>query len=154
MRFLRFFVVAVFLLTIILFMAACCDAPSGSGCKNETRQCCPSETTAQAETDALKSLIESGKNITILDARSGPYDDGKRIPGAKALHTGASAKEASKFIKNKDDLVVTYCTNPQCPASKALAIKLRELGYSNVLEYPSGIEGWVNAGNIYESVKQ
>ncbi len=41
-------------------------------------------------------------------------------------------------------LLVTYCTNLKCPASRALAARLTALGYTHVLEYPEGIEGWVS----------
>ena len=42
---------------------------------------------------------------------------------------------------------MTYCSNLKCPASSRLARRLRELGYTSVLEYPYGIEGWTKAGH-------
>jgi len=98
------------------------------------------------DTPALAVLIKSGVPLVLLDARSGKYDDGRRIPGAQALSPNATAKEAAALIKAKNTLVVAYCTNLKCPASKYLAKRLTGLGYTNVLKYPQGIDGWQAAG--------
>ena len=57
------------------------------------------------------------------------------------------------MIPSKNSLVVTYCSNPKCPASGMLAANLKKLGYKTVLEYPHGIEGWVAAGQKHEKVR-
>lgn len=101
----------------------------------------------------LQQIVASEKDVTILDARQGQWDDGRRVPGAKALSPKATAEQAAAAIPSKDAKVVTYCTNLQCPASKLLAERLRKLGYKNVNEYPNGIEGWVKAGNKIDSTK-
>jgi rhodanese-related sulfurtransferase/YHS domain-containing protein len=101
---------------------------------------------ANIDTPVLKTLLSSGIPVTILDARSGKYDDGKRIPGARSLTSQAGAEEVQKVIPSKKSLVITYCANLKCPASARLAAHLRKLGYTNVMEYPEGIEGWITAG--------
>ncbi|MBM4152641.1 MAG: rhodanese-like domain-containing protein [Kiritimatiellaceae bacterium] len=100
----------------------------------------------------LKEHIDSKKAI-LLDARSAKYDDGFRIPGAKALSSTATEEEIAKVIPTKDALVITYCSNTQCPASKRLADHLIKLGYTHVLEYPEGIAGWRAAGGKVDPVK-
>jgi len=92
--------------------------------------------------------------MVIFDARSGKYDDGRRIPGAKSLSAESTAEEVAKLIPAKGALVVTYCTNTHCPASSMLAAHLRKLGYANVVEYPYGIEGWAAADMKVEMQKQ
>ena len=64
------------------------------------------------------------------------------------------AEEIAKVVKDKASLVVTYCANLKCPASHKLAEHLGKLGYTNVVEYPYGIEGWATAGNAVETVKK
>ena len=98
-------------------------------------------------TGGLKAMLDSGVKVTVLDARTGKYDDGRRIPGAGSLAANATDKQAAEAIPSKDALVVTYCNNLKCPASKMLAEQLKKLGYKNVIEYPLGIEGWADAGN-------
>jgi rhodanese-related sulfurtransferase len=106
------------------------------------------------DTAALAVLIKSEAPLVILDART-KGRDGRRIPGARFLSPKASAKEAAEAIgKDKDALVVTYCSNVKCPASKYLAKRLHKLGYKNVLKYPEGIEGWAAAGHKVETTKK
>lgn len=105
---------------------------------------------ATINTDGLKALISAGTDVVVLDARSGKYDDGRRIPGAAALNDGSSAEEIAQVVSAKDQLIVTYCSNVKCPASSKLAKHLRQLGYENVVEYPQGIQGWSEAGNDVE----
>jgi len=108
---------------------------------------------AQLNTAALAALVRARTPMVILDARSGQYDDGRRIPGARSLNDQSSAQEVAGLIKSKDELVVTYCANLQCPASHKLAVHLKDLGYANVIEYPLGIQGWAEAGNAVEQAK-
>lgn len=101
----------------------------------------------ELSTDQLKALLASESAPVVLDARTGKFDDGRRIPGAKSLNAGSSAEEVQAVVADKHTPVVTYCSNLKCPASAQLAAHLRKLGYTNVKEYPQGIEGWVEAGH-------
>jgi rhodanese-related sulfurtransferase len=101
---------------------------------------------AEVNPPALKLLMESGAGPRIFDARTGKYDDGRRVPGAGSLSAASGPSEVAAAIPSKDQLVVTYCTNLKCPASRMLAAHLKKLGYRNVLELPQGIEGWAGAG--------
>jgi rhodanese-related sulfurtransferase len=98
----------------------------------------------------LAALIKAKAPSAILDARSGQYDDGKRIPGATQLSPKAEESDIAKLLPDKKAMIVTYCAGVKCPASKMLADKLKTLGYSNVIEYPEGIAGWIAAGNAIE----
>ncbi len=108
---------------------------------------------ATVNTLGLKTLISSGVPLTILDARSGKYDDGRRIPGAQSLNAESKAEEIAKVLPNKESLVITYCANLKCPASHKLYTHLKSLGYTNLIEYPEGIDGWVAAGNPVNAPK-
>ncbi len=104
------------------------------------------------DTAAVKSLVESGSSAVIVDARSAKWDDGKRIPGAVSLTADSPAEEIEKAIPSKDALVVAYCSNLKCPASAKLAEKLVALGYKNVIKYPEGLQGWIEAGNAVTEI--
>ena len=132
-----------------------CGALKGSAaCKLGCAAAKVKPASAAIDTPALATLVKSGVPLVVLDARSGKYDDGRRIPGAQALSAKADAKQAAALIKSKDALVVTYCSNLKCPASRQLAQRLKTLGYTNVLEYHKGIEGWAAAGLPVSSVKK
>lgn len=100
-------------------------------------------------TAGLKTLMDAKVPVLVLDARTGEWDDGNRLPGATALKCpDCLAKPAvlQKLAGSKNRLVVTYCAGPKCPASSQLAAKLRQGGYGNVIEYREGIQGWRKAG--------
>ncbi len=96
--------------------------------------------------DELAKLIADKAPVIILDARSGKWDDGKRIPGAKQLTDKSTPEEVGKLLPDKAAKIVTYCSNLKCPASLHLAEHLKKLGYTNVIKYPGGLEDWLKAG--------
>jgi rhodanese-related sulfurtransferase len=100
------------------------------------------------DTKGLAMMISSGIPLIILDARSGQWDDGKRIGNAKALSYEATEEQAARVIPTKQSLIVVYCSNLQCPASGYLAKRLSELGYTNIVKYNEGIQEWINSGNL------
>ena len=69
------------------------------------------------------------------------------------MTSDASAEDIKATAgSDKNALIVTYCSNTKCPASARLATRLRKLGYTNVLEYPEGIDGWAEAGKAVVKV--
>ncbi len=100
-------------------------------------------------TDELKTIVEK-KTALIFDARSVKYDTGERIPGARVMTTETAPDDVAKLIPGKNAAVVVYCSNTKCPAGGNLAAYLKKLGYTNLSEYPEGIEGWKAAGNKIE----
>ena len=150
-------------------IVAGCQTSKGSCCLSDCQQAsgCPSgvcmakpvtasaaETPAATEgvvnTAALAALLRAKAPVTVLDARTGKYDDGRRVPGAKALSPAAADAEIAAALPDKKALIVTYCSGLKCPACHLLGEKLRGKGYANVLEYHEGIDGWAAAGNAVE----
>jgi len=109
---------------------------------------------AKIDTAALAMLIRAGVDVVLLDARGRESYEAKRIPGAKNVPADSAPKDIAKAIPSKDSLIVTYCGNVHCPASKMLYERLKELGYQNVLEYQDGIAGWLAGGYPAEEGKK
>lgn len=133
-----------------------CSATDGH---NHKEAAAPAHTEEKADAPAtintlgLKTLINSKVPLIVLDARSGEFDDGKRLPGALSLNADSKAEDIAKALPSKEALIVTYCSNLKCPASHKLYTHLQSLGYTNLIEYPEGIQGWVEAGNPVTSSK-
>lgn len=100
----------------------------------------------------FKAVVED-KSAMIFDARTGKWDDGKRVPGAGSLSANNSEAEILQLIPDKSQKIVTYCGSLKCPAGKALASKLVKLGYTNVSDYSGGIKAWREAGYEVVDVK-
>lgn len=89
--------------------------------------------------------------VTVVDTLGGHYYDQQHLPGAISLVESEVAEHAPARLPDKDAPIVTYCTNPSCSNSKAVAARLIALGYTNVRRYVEGIEDWAQAGLPVES---
>ena len=118
-------------------------------------KCSKGSDVATVKTAAMMALVKSKTKMIILDARIGKYDDGKRISGAKLVSFKATKSELKKAAgADKNALIITYCGGPTCPLSNKLAGRLMKLGYTNVIEYPEGIPGWIEAGGKVKASKK
>ena len=95
-------------------------------------------TTTQAET-----LYKSHQAI-FVDARN---DLGLSIPGSIWLNVNSTDKEIAAGLPDKSVKIVTYADDSSSNAESLMAAHLKQLGYTNVVEYPAGLQGWINAGN-------
>ncbi|MFG1960622.1 rhodanese-like domain-containing protein [Nonomuraea sp. NPDC049028] len=98
--------------------------------------------------DELRATLGT---VTLLDTLGGAYYDQQHLPGAIALVESEVVERAPALLPDKDAPIVTYCSNPACNNSKAVARRLTALGYTNVRRYVEGIEDWVTAGLPVES---
>lgn len=94
------------------------------------------------DTEGLKALMDSHASFVLLDARGEKYHDESIIPGAKLAFYKDSKEKLTSMIPDKSTLVIVYCFSPACPLAGRLAKKLIDLGYTQVMEYPGGIEDW------------
>jgi len=89
--------------------------------------------------------------VIVVDALGGEYYRKAHLPGAIPLVEADVAEQAATLLPDRDAAIVTYCSNPACPNSEAVANKLIALGYTNVRKYREGIEDWTAAGLPLES---
>lgn len=132
-------------------------AMAGDGCGWGSKSACGSKSKADTtaskveiptyDTAQVKQAIDSGAQVTIIDARTAKWDDGRRLPGAISVSAESTDEQIAGALPDKAAKIITYCSNEQCPASKNLATRLLELGYTNVSKYPAGIDGWNEAGH-------
>jgi rhodanese-related sulfurtransferase len=97
-------------------------------------------------TDELKALIDKNYPLLLIDSRISHRDDGIRIPNSVVLPYTSSIKEINRVIPAKDTMVVVYCNNEKCPASKYLVSRLVTQNYTHVYKYVEGLQDWVNKG--------
>jgi rhodanese-related sulfurtransferase len=100
--------------------------------------------------DELKAAIDE-RAVTVVDALGEPYWAKQHLPGAVYLVAEDVEEQAAALLPDKAAAIVTYCSNPACPNSQAVASKLENLGYTNVRKYREGIQDWVEAGLPVES---
>ncbi|MDQ6782292.1 MAG: rhodanese-like domain-containing protein [Actinomycetota bacterium] len=94
--------------------------------------------------DELARAIETGA-VTVVDTLPSSYYDQQHLPNAVNLVEDEVADRAATLLADKATAVVTYCSNPACGNSSAVARRLEQLGYTNVRRYKGGIQDWVEA---------
>ncbi len=90
----------------------------------------------------LERLIDDGA-VTVIDALPASYYDQQHLPGALNLVEDQVDAHAASLLPDKAAPIVTYCSNPSCTNSQAVASRLTRLGYTNVRKYAEGIQDWV-----------
>jgi rhodanese-related sulfurtransferase len=95
--------------------------------------------------DELKTRIDRG-DVTVIDARSEQAFAEGHLPSALSLPADKVAERAAEILPDKSRTVVAYCGNISCPKSGQAAEKLRDLGYTNIIEYTDGFEDWSKSG--------
>ena len=108
--------------------------------------------TALITRDELQAAIEAGE-VTVVDALGADYYNQLHLPGALNLVEADVNATAARLLPDKDAPIVTYCSNPACGNSEAVAVLLTKLGYTNVRKYREGIQDWVEAGLPTESTR-
>ena len=97
-------------------------------------------------TDELKRWYDSSKPMTVIDARTEENYDKTTLPDAIWLPANSPSATIQSTLPVKNRLIVVYCWSLACPASANLANRLSAAGYTNVYEYPDGLEDWMQNG--------
>ncbi|NVM31988.1 MAG: rhodanese-like domain-containing protein [Candidatus Helarchaeota archaeon] len=96
--------------------------------------------------DELKKKIEKKEPFKLLDVRDTPDFEKEHIVGAVHILISKMNKERLNQLFGKDDLIVTYSLDFNCPASGIAAERLKEFGYTKLLRYKGGWQEWKESG--------
>ena len=93
--------------------------------------------------DEIVQIMKENSNYVILDVRTmQEYNEG-HIPNAICIPNETIGEDIINKLPNKEQLILIYCRSGN--RSKQAAQKLKNLGYTNLIEF-GGIIDW--AGDI------
>jgi len=95
-------------------------------------------------TEELKEKMDKGEEFILLDVRDTPDYEKEHIVGAVHLLISEIEQKVNSMF-NKDDLIITYSKDINCPAKKIAAEKLIDYGFKNVLAYDESWKAWKEA---------
>jgi rhodanese-related sulfurtransferase len=99
------------------------------------------------DAEQLKRWIDSGKQMTLVDARVAAEYKAGHIPTAMNIVATAMEKEHGRLPSNKNAVLVFYCNGwPECKKSHDASAKAVEWGYQNVFWLREGIPAWQAKG--------
>ena len=89
--------------------------------------------------EEITTIMQENTNYIILDARTmEEYNEG-HIPNAICIPNETIDETVTTKLPNKDQLILIYCRSGN--RSKQAALKLQQLGYTNLVEF-GGIIDW------------
>ncbi|MCU1313203.1 MAG: DedA protein [Acidobacteriaceae bacterium] len=109
---------------------------------------------AKIEPEELKTKLDAGENVYIIDLRH-PLDylpDPRRLPGAVLFNPDTLVAEGDRIPRDQD--IVLYCTCPSDATSARTALRLRNLGVYRVRPLHGGYDGWKRLGYPLEPMEQ
>ena len=101
-------------------------------------------TSSRISLKELKTAMADGK-ATLLDCSGTESFSRHHISGAIDLEANKERLTAL-LPAQKDALIVSYCSNENCPRYKKGVEAAAELGYTQIKHFKPGIRGWVDAG--------
>jgi rhodanese-related sulfurtransferase len=101
--------------------------------------------------DQLTRELEAGALAQFWNVLTDEFFKGDLIPGSRRVPLDRVGREVAESGIVKDAAIVTYCSGPGCPQSKAAAEKLMALGFTNVRAFEGGLEAWKAAGRPLEA---
>jgi rhodanese-related sulfurtransferase len=135
---------AIAALAVILLVAlAACSKPQE-----------PAPPWKSIDAQTLRTMMASGKDITVVDTMSELECLDHRIPGTKCLSCEEIEDSASVLPADKERPLVFYCESEGCYRSCRAADAAVRYGYKQVYLLAGGIPAWKLAGYPMESVER
>ena len=100
---------------------------------------------AEVGTSVVKAAMNSNSAL-IIDAR--PYKKflGATIPGSLSIPDTQMSELEGRFPADKNTKIITFCGGYECHKSHVVAMRLMELGYTDVSVYSAGMPAWKKEG--------
>lgn len=96
--------------------------------------------------EELLGIIRKNECFHLVDVRDTPDYQKEHIVGAVHLLISEMSQEKVDALFNKQNLIVTYSLDIDCPAKNIAAKKLVDFGFRNVLAYQGSWMEWKEAG--------
>ncbi len=92
----------------------------------------------------LLEIIKKKQKFLLLDVRDTPDYNKEHIKAARHLLI-SQIENRIDSMADKDDLIITYSKDLNCPASGIAAETISNLGFTNILRYKGGWQEWKDA---------
>lgn len=109
------------------------------------------KTDGQMEAKMLKSMMDKGQKVIILDVREKEQRSEGYIDADEtyAITRGNLEFKVGNKIKDKNALIVTFCRSGH--RGVMAAHRLRQMGYKNAISLKHGLKGWTSLGYPLET---
>ena len=98
--------------------------------------------------EEVSELIED-RRVVLFDTNPRRRWASGHLPGAINVDPGEFGERDLPHDRNA--MLVFYCSDPTCSASRHAAKRALKLGFAHVFTMPAGIRGWMAAGKSVEA---
>lgn len=99
----------------------------------------------RVDADAFANAVDTEENAFLLDTRTQPeWEQDGHLSNATLVPHDELEQRQAELPADKDATVLVYCRSGN--RSQQAAQTLLDLGYTNIVELNSGINGWKDAG--------
>jgi rhodanese-related sulfurtransferase len=110
--------------------------------------------TATISRNEIKTRIDTGEPITLVEALPPEYFNHAHLPGAINIPHDQVRELAPSILPDKEALIAVYCASTECKNSRIATDLLHSLGFVNAREYVDGKKDWIEAGLPVEPGEQ
>ena len=109
---------------------------------------------ARLSLEEFKDLVRQDQGL-VLDARPEIFHRLGHVPGAIALprndFENYYRKHQAELEKDKNQILVIYCSSGFCDDSKLVEASFRKLGYTQISIFEGGWDEWTRSGSPEET---
>jgi rhodanese-related sulfurtransferase len=102
--------------------------------------------------EKVKQQLDRHEGATLVEVLDEDHYQEFHLPGAINVPLSEEfERRIADAVPIKDERVILYCQDVDCPASAQAAERMETMGYSNVYDYEAGKADWKRAGLPIES---
>lgn len=98
----------------------------------------------------IQQALQAGEALVLVEALPLKHFQQAHLPSAVQINHDEVDSKAEDLLPDKQARIVVYCSNLACANSTKAAVRLAQLGYSNVFKYAEGKQDWMEAGLAVE----
>ncbi|EKD92746.1 MAG: Rhodanese-like protein [uncultured bacterium] len=100
----------------------------------------------------LYAMIDRNEDLVLVDVLPQESYLRQHLPGAINIPIDSDNFETlvEDLIPDKSKLVIVYCEKKDCDESLRGAQRIAAMGYKNVSDYETGLEGWEQQGYEFD----
>jgi rhodanese-related sulfurtransferase len=96
----------------------------------------------------LRQMLDNKEDVLLLNVLGQEAFERAHIPESRNIPADAPnfVQTVEEAAGSKTRRIVVYCASTECQASPTAARKLKDAGFTNVVDFEGGMKAWKDAG--------
>ncbi len=104
----------------------------------------------------LRRILNGEDETPVINVLDPEHYRDKHIPATINIPLSSEdfVRQVEQHVHSKAAPVVVYCAKTECDASEKAAKKLEAAGFTTVMDFEAGVDGWSSAGYELEGQQE